>query len=76
MIVAYVVTTLGFLPAVATADPTYIGCTDCPQNLLLVESNPSFATTAVDILAVLGVDHPGGRARAADRPLATPRRRR
>ncbi len=55
MIVAYVVTTLGFLPALLTADPTYIGCTDCPENLLLVESNPSFATTAVDVLAVLGV---------------------
>jgi len=55
VIVAYVVTTLGFLPPLLAADPTYIGCTDCPQNLLLVESNPSFATTAVDILAVLGV---------------------
>jgi signal transduction histidine kinase len=55
VIFAYLVTSVGFLPAMLTADPRYVGCTDCPENLLLVESNPSFSTTAVDVVAVIGV---------------------
>jgi signal transduction histidine kinase len=54
--VAYAVVTVGFVPVMLTADPAALGeCTDCPENVLLVNSNETFATTAMDLIAAVGV---------------------
>jgi signal transduction histidine kinase len=52
---SYLTTTVGFLPFVLFADPLAAGCTACPQNLLLIESDPSFALTWLDVLAACGI---------------------
>jgi signal transduction histidine kinase len=53
--VSYFTTTLGFVPFILVADPAAAGCTNCPQNLFLVESDPSFALTWLDVLSVCGI---------------------
>jgi signal transduction histidine kinase len=54
--VSYVTTTLGFLPFILFADPFVDGgCASCPENLFLIESDPSFAETWLDVLSVCGI---------------------
>jgi signal transduction histidine kinase len=53
---SYFTTTVGFIPFILFADPAAGGrCTDCPQNLFLIESDPSFVETWLDVLAVVGI---------------------
>jgi len=51
----YATVTIGGLPALLFADFTVMGCTSCPENLLLIESNPSIAQTSSDVLNVVGI---------------------
>jgi signal transduction histidine kinase len=53
--VAYLATTLGWWPVVLFSVPEWIDCVDCPTNLALIDSNPSFATTWGDGLSVVGI---------------------
>jgi signal transduction histidine kinase len=53
--VAYVVTSIGFLPFMLTFDPASAKTVDLPANLLLVESAPGFALDWVRGLAVVGI---------------------
>jgi signal transduction histidine kinase len=55
VVVAYLTTTVGFVPFVLFADPAAAGCVNCPENLFLVDSQPGFALAWLDGLAVLGV---------------------
>jgi signal transduction histidine kinase len=52
---SYVTVTLGFLPVSLFADFTPLGCSGCPENLLLVDSRPSFAEGWTDALSVCGM---------------------
>jgi signal transduction histidine kinase len=73
----YLVVTLGFVPVALFVDPGAVGwCGNCPENVLLVESKPSFGDAWLDVLSVLGVVVPGSvivrlvqRWRQASRPL-------
>jgi signal transduction histidine kinase len=55
VVVAYLATTIGWLPFIFFVDPPGLGCTNCPDNLLLIESNISFAEGWLDGLGVVGV---------------------
>jgi signal transduction histidine kinase len=52
---AYAATTIGWLPAVVTLDPATFGCTDCPENLALIDGNRAFSDAWIDALSVLGL---------------------
>jgi signal transduction histidine kinase len=52
---SYFITTVGFLPFLLFTDPVAAGCVNCPQNVFLVESDPSFVMTWLDMLAVCGI---------------------
>jgi signal transduction histidine kinase len=51
----YVAVTLGFVPYLLFADPEFMGCAGCPENLILIESDPSVARTSLDVLNVVGI---------------------
>jgi signal transduction histidine kinase len=51
----YVAVTLGFVPYMLFADPVAQGCVGCPENLVLVDSDPSLARTSLDVLNVAGI---------------------
>jgi signal transduction histidine kinase len=53
--VAYLVTTVGLLPLWFFADPAELDCTECPENLLLIESNETLVTTFGAIANIVGV---------------------
>jgi signal transduction histidine kinase len=53
--VAYAATTLGWLPAVLFMAPETFGCTNCPENLLLIDANLAFVDTWLDGLGVVGI---------------------
>jgi signal transduction histidine kinase len=53
--VCYAIVTLGFVPVVAALDFGELGCQQCPENALLVDSNATFAKAWLDGLSVSGV---------------------
>jgi signal transduction histidine kinase len=52
--ITYAAVTIGFLPIALTFDPSTEGC-NCPENVFLADSHPSFARTWFDVLDVIGV---------------------
>ncbi len=52
---SYLVVTVGFIPFALAIDPVAVGCTNCPDNLLLVHSDPSFAKSWLDGISVIGI---------------------
>jgi signal transduction histidine kinase len=74
--VTYVAVTLCWAPLVLFLDPAARGCVDCPENVLLVDSQASFGMSWLDGMSVLGVVVPLAvlarlvqRWRQASRPL-------
>jgi signal transduction histidine kinase len=72
----YVVVTLGFVPIVMFFEPADFGCVGCPENVFLVEENPSLGETWLDALSYCGIVVPLAvvarlfqRWRQASRPL-------
>jgi signal transduction histidine kinase len=55
VVIAYVATTIGALVPLLFLDPVAMDCADCPENLLLVDSNPSFFESWYDGLGVCGI---------------------
>jgi len=56
VVAAYLVTSVGFVPALLALNPEQVGCTDCPDNVMLVgNGDPSVVQTTVDVVAVLGI---------------------
>jgi signal transduction histidine kinase len=51
----YLTVTIGFLPIALFMDPSGLGCTQCPENLFLVDSKPSFAGAWLDAVSVVGI---------------------
>jgi signal transduction histidine kinase len=51
----YGVVTVAFLPYVFALDPSSHYACDCPENLLLVDSDASFAKTWLDGISVIGI---------------------
>ena len=52
----YLIVSLGFLPVAIFLDPEAIGwCSGCPENLFLIDSNPSLGEAWLDGLSVSGV---------------------
>jgi signal transduction histidine kinase len=51
---AYAATTIGWLPALLFMDPQALGCASCPENWLLIDSDPAFADAWIDGLGVVG----------------------
>ena len=43
VIAGYVIFPLAFVPALLFADPEQLGCSDCPENLLLIRSDDALA---------------------------------
>jgi signal transduction histidine kinase len=52
---AYLLTTVGVFPLWLFADPSELDCADCPENVLLIDSNESLVTTLGTILNVVAV---------------------
>jgi signal transduction histidine kinase len=52
---SYAVVTIGFLPFVLSAGTDDFGCTACPDNVFAVGSDPDFATSWLDAMALCGV---------------------
>jgi signal transduction histidine kinase len=72
----YLAVTLGFVPVVLFIESVDLGCAGCPENLFLVDDNPSFGMSWLDGLSVLGIAVPLAvvarlvqRWRQASRPL-------
>jgi signal transduction histidine kinase len=55
VVLAYVITGLGFLPFVFTIDPASEHCVGCPDNVLLIDSSPDFADAYGKGLNTLGI---------------------
>jgi signal transduction histidine kinase len=53
--IAYVTTTVGALIPTLFFEPAAVGCADCPDNLLLIDSNPSFFESWYDGIGVCGI---------------------
>jgi signal transduction histidine kinase len=53
--IGYAATTVLWLPCVLFTDPVYFGCTECPENLLLIDGNAAFVDAWLDVLSVIGV---------------------
>jgi signal transduction histidine kinase len=53
--IGYVATTILWLPFVLFTDPVEFGCTDCPENVLLIDPNVAFVDAWVDGLSVIGI---------------------
>jgi signal transduction histidine kinase len=51
---AYAVTTIGLFPLWLVADPADLDCTECPDNLLLVDSNETLFNTIGAVLNLIG----------------------
>jgi signal transduction histidine kinase len=53
---AYLLTSVGFLPAMLALNPDQLGCPDCPDNVMLIgNGDPSLVQTSVDVVSVLGI---------------------
>jgi hypothetical protein len=53
--IAYVATTVLWLPFVLFTDPVDLGCAECPENLLLIDGNAAFVDAWLNGLSVIGV---------------------
>jgi signal transduction histidine kinase len=53
--VAYLATTVLWLPVMFFMAPASFGCPECPENLLLIEADAGFSDTYFDALGVLGI---------------------
>ena len=53
--IAYVATTVLWLPVLLFSDPADFGCTDCPENLLLIDADAGFTDAYFDALGVVGI---------------------
>ena len=53
--IAYVATSIGWLPAALFFDPAELGCPECPENLILVDTRPGFFDAWLDGLGVVGI---------------------
>ncbi len=53
--VAYLTTTIGWLPFALYFDPRVFDCADCPENLLVVEPDLSLVATYLDVIGVVGI---------------------
>jgi signal transduction histidine kinase len=53
--IAYVATTVLWLPFMLFTDPTTVGCAECPENLLLVDRDSGFVDAYLDGLGVIGI---------------------
>jgi signal transduction histidine kinase len=53
--VAYAIVTLGFMPMLAALDFRALGCPECPENVLLVDADFSFAQAWMDGLSAVGL---------------------
>ena len=53
--IGYLATTVLWLPFVLFTDPVEFGCTDCPENLLLIDNNFALVDAWLDGLGVIGV---------------------
>jgi signal transduction histidine kinase len=51
----YAAVSLGFVPVALFVSSETYGCTGCPENLFLVENDPSFGQTWLDVLSVIGI---------------------
>ena len=76
VICAYAAVTLGFLPVALFVSPETFGCAGCPENVFLLQNEPSFGETWLDILSAIGIVVPlavvarlAQRWRRASRPL-------
>jgi signal transduction histidine kinase len=76
VVTTYAVVSLGFIPVALFVSSATYGCTGCPDNLFLVENNPSFGDAWIDGLSICGVVVPlavvvrlAQRWRRASRPL-------
>jgi signal transduction histidine kinase len=72
----YATVTLGFVPIALFVSSAEYGCVGCPDNVFLIENQPSFGASWLDGLSVLGVVVPlavatrlAQRWRGASRPL-------
>jgi signal transduction histidine kinase len=72
----YATVTLGFVPIALFVSSAEYGCVGCPDNVFLIENQPSFGATWLDGLSVLGIVIPlavvvrlAQRWRRASRPL-------
>jgi signal transduction histidine kinase len=55
VICAYATVTLGFVPIAVLVSPEAYGCVGCPENVFLVQSEPSFGETWLDVLSAIGI---------------------
>ena len=76
VICTYAAVTLGFLPVALFVSPEMFGCAGCPENVFLLQNEPSFGETWLDILSAIGIVVPlavvarlAQRWRRASRPL-------
>ena len=53
--IAYAATTVFWLPFMFFTDPADMGCSGCPDNLLLIDANAGFADTYLDGLGLVGI---------------------
>ncbi len=72
----YATVTVGFVPVALFVSSAAYGCTGCPENVFLVESDPSFGKSWLDLLSAIGIAVPLAvvgrlfqRWRRASRPL-------
>jgi hypothetical protein len=53
--IAYLATTVLWLPFVLFTSPAAMGCPDCPENLLLIDADAGFSDAYLDGLGALGI---------------------
>jgi signal transduction histidine kinase len=53
--IAYLATTVLWLPFMLFTSPADMGCADCPENLLLIDAYAGFSDAYLDGLGVLGI---------------------
>jgi hypothetical protein len=53
--IAYLATTVLWLPFMLFTSPADMGCAGCPENLLLIDADAGFSDTYLDGLGVLGI---------------------
>jgi signal transduction histidine kinase len=53
--IAYAATTVFWLPFMFFTDPADMGCSGCPDNLLLIDANAGFADAYLDGLGLVGI---------------------
>jgi signal transduction histidine kinase len=53
--ITYTAVTLGFVPVALFVSSEAYGCMGCPDNIFLVENDPSFGESWLDVLSVIGI---------------------